>query len=83
MAVSEIPAWKTHERGDLLASLIEFKGRAESLHDDAMAAYEEGWPATVVAWSAQRAWAQGAPDQFRAILHNHAVDTFSVLGSML
>lgn len=74
-------AWKRQERSDLLAALLSVTNPV--LKEEALDAYNEGWPAPLVAWAAQRAWAQSQPDTFRAILRNHALDAFAKLTEML
>lgn len=69
------PVWKVHEGGDLRSELMGLFDVAPDLVAAALAAWTEGYPATIVSWCARRCWAQGRPDQFRMFLTNHALDT--------
>lgn len=84
MALAEdVPGWQRQEYSDLRAALIDLRMHCPDLWDTANKAYQQGWPAPEVAWSAQRAWAQHTPHLFDKILRNHAESSYNKLRERL
>lgn len=78
MAISQPeaqPRWKVNEPGQVVSELLELQTLDSRLFDRAIRAYERyGIPAPLVVWAAKRAWSQGTPHLFAAILMNHIED---------